>query len=178
MNQKNLDTEETITKMRKELDFGTFKDEIIQIFDENREIVLATSSKDRVTARTVTYANDELEILFWSWDSNKKIAQIKENPKVALTLKNVQYEGEAEILGKPLDKKNKVFLNLFERKLSKAFVDTFSKIPEMVLVKICPKTLVKFETINSRFYFQKMDIKNRRVFQMRIEDKNNPAFPY
>jgi len=90
----------------------------------------------------------------------------------------MQYEGEAEILGKPLDKKNKAFLNLFDRKLAKAFVDTFSKIPEMVLVKICPKTIVKFETINSRFYFQKMDIKNRRVFQMRIEDKNHPAFPY
>ncbi len=177
MSQKDLDTEESIIKMRKELDFGTFKDEIIHIFDENREIVLATSSKDRVTARTVTFANDGLEILFWSWDNNKKIAQIKENPRVALTLKNVQYEGEAEILGKPSDKENKAFLDLFERKLAKAFVDAFSKIPEMVLVKICPKSIVKFETIKSRFYFQKMDIKNRRVFQMRVEDKNHPAFP-
>ncbi len=97
---------------------------------------------------------------------------------MVLTLKNVQYEGEAEILGKPLDKENKAFLKLFDRKLSKAFVDTFSKIPEIVLVKICPKLIVKFETINSRFYFQKMDIKSRRVFQIRVKDKKHPVFPY
>ena len=67
---------------------------------------------------------------------------------------------------------------MFDRKLAEAFVDPFSKIPEMVLVKICPKSIVEFETINNGFYLQKMDIKNRRVFQMRIEDKNNPEFPY
>ncbi len=178
MSQNDLDSEKAILEMRKELDYEIFRDEIIQFFDENQEIVLATSSKDRVTSRTISFANDGLEIYFWSWEHNKKVEQIKENPKVSLTLHKVQYEGEAEILGKPLDKKNIVHLDLFYKKFSEMYVDIFSKIPEMVLIKIYPKAIVKFEKIHDRFHLQKMDIKNKRVFQMRIEDKIHPEFPY
>jgi len=178
MNQVDLDSEEAIIGMRKELDFEKFKNEIIQIFKENQEIVLATSSNDRVTSRTISFANDGLEIYFWSWIHNKKVVQIKENPNVALTLHKIQYEGEAEILGKPLDEKNIEYLDLFYKKFSEMYVDVFSKIPEMILIKIHPKTIVKFEKIYDRFHLQKMDIKNKKVYQMRLEDKNHPEFPY
>lgn len=178
MNQKDLDSEEAIIRMRKELDYKKFKDEIIQIFNENQEIVLATSSKNRVTSRTISFANDGLEIYFWSWIHNKKVAQIKENTNVALTLHKIQYEGEAEILGKPLDENNIEYLDLFYKKFSEMYVDIFSKIPEMILVKIYPTTIVKFEKICDRFHLQKMDIKNKNVYQMRLEDENHPEFPY
>jgi len=77
----------------------------------------------------------------------------------------MQYEGEAEILGKPLDKKNKAFLNLFDRKLAKAFVDTFSKIPEMVLVKICPKTIVNLKQSTVDSIFKKWILKIEEYFR-------------
>ena len=178
MSQIDLDSEKVIIEMRKELDFEKFKAEIVQSFNENQEIVLATSSKNRVTSRTISFANDGLELYFWSWIHNKKIEQIKENPNVALTLHKIQYEGEAEILGKPLDEKNIEYLDLFYKKFSEMYVDIFSKIQEMILVKIYPKTIVKFEKIHDRFHLQKMNIKDKSVFQMRLEDKNHPEFPY
>ena len=178
MSQIDLDSEKAIIEMRKELDFKKFEFEIIQIFNENQEIVLATSNKDRVTSRTISFANDGLEIYFWSWIHNKKVVQIKENPNVALTLHKIQFEGEAEILGKPLDEKNIEYLDLFYKKFSEMYVDIFSKIPEMILIRIYPKAIVKFEKIHDRFHLQKMDIKYKKVYQMRIEDKNHPEFPY
>ena len=178
MSHTDLDSEEVIINMRKELNYDLFKDEIVQIFTANQEIVLATSSNNRVTSRTVSFANDGLEIFFWSWEHNKKIEQIKDNPKVALTLYNIQYEGEAEILGKPLDKRNESYIALFYKKFSKAYVETFSKIPGMVLVRIVPITIMKFERIQNRFHLQKMDAKAKKVFQMRIEDKYHSEFPY
>ena len=48
----------------------------------------------------------------------------------------------------------------------------------MVIVKIIPNMIFKFENINKRFQLQVINVKNKTAFQMRLEDKDNPNFPY
>jgi general stress protein 26 len=156
--------------------FETIKEEVNQILKENKEITLATSYKDRVTARTVSFVNKDLEIYFLTWQHNKKITQISHNPNVALTVLNVQMEGVAEVLGKPGNYQE--IGDLFRAKFSDRWFETFSGIEEMVLVKVEMNRVVKFENINRRFHLQNLDLINKIVHQMRIEDKTNPHYPY
>ncbi len=99
MSNINLDNKEDILKLRKEPDFAKIKGEILAILEKNRNVTLATSLDNRVTARTVQYVSIDLDIYFTSWGFNKKIVQIKGNSSVALYLKNLQIEGSTNILG-------------------------------------------------------------------------------
>ncbi len=160
---------------RKTPDYSVIINEVQNTFSENREIILATSYKDRVTSRTVSFVNKDLKIYFISWEHNKKIRQIANNPRVALTLLNIQIEGRAKVLGKPTDYQD--VGDLFRAKFSDRWFDAFSQIPHMVLVEIEVEYLVKFENINRRFHLQNIDLVNKVVHQMRIEDKDNPNYP-
>ena len=64
MSKENLDSEEAIKKMREEPDYDRIKSEVLTLLSDNRDLVLATSSKNRVTARTVSFTNKDLDIYF------------------------------------------------------------------------------------------------------------------
>jgi len=176
--KSDRDSPEAIRKMRRDINFNKLKNEIIEELDENKEIVLSTSLSNRVTSRIVSYANDVLVIYFTSWEHNKKILQINANPKVALTLNRIQIEGKAEILGRVTDNDFKNIKTIFLKKYSKKYIDTFFAKPEMILVKITPRSIVKFVNIDKRFHFQVLDLINENACQMRLEDKSHPKFPY
>ena len=156
-------------------DYDIIMNEVQQTFADNREITLATAYKDRVTSRTVSFVNKDLNIYFISWEHNKKVQQISKNSRVALTLSNIQIEGRAKVLGKPTDYQE--VGDLFRAKFSDRWFDAFSQIPDMVLVEIRVENLAKFENINRRFHLQNIDLVNQVVHQMRIEDKDNPNYP-
>ena len=177
MSDKSLYSEEITTSMRTELNYEEFKEEIIQKLDETKTIVLATSSNDRVTSRTIWFGNDGLDIYFISWKHNKKILQIKENPKVALTLGRLQFEGEAEFCGHPFDEKNKHCLDYFYKKIPKKSIDRVANVPEVVMVKIVLSSIASITSVNQEYYLQKMDFEKKMVYQMRIDDKSHPDFP-
>lgn len=178
MNEQDLDSKEAIIGMRKELSYNEMINDIVKILDENKEIILATSHNDRVTARTVSFTNDGLIIYFMSWDHNKKIRQIQKNPKIALCLNNLQIEGRAQILGYVNEEKNANILRIFKKKFSDLWISTFTRIKEMLMIKVNPTTLTKFENINRRFFLQTIKVVRKEAFQMRLEDKENPNFPY
>lgn len=178
MSGSALDSEEAIIKMREEPDFEKIKSELLTLFVENKGIILATALNDRVTSRHVSFVNVDFDIYFFSWNHNKKIVQIKGNPNVALSLHNLQIEGKAELLGWVFDEKYKEISDLFRAKFSPIWLDRFSHNKELILVRISPERIVKFETLNKRFQLQNIDHKNKKVFQMRLEDKNHPKYPY
>ncbi|NHJ86947.1 MAG: hypothetical protein FK734_15905, partial [Asgard group archaeon] len=159
MNKQNKDSQEAILHARKELNFEEVKKEIIDILNESKQIVLSTSLNDRVTSRVMDFANDDLIIYFMSWDHNKKIKQITGNPQVALCLNNIQIEAKAEILGRLNEEKNSCFLDFHRRKFSEVYVKTFTNIPSIVLVRLTPIVITKFDNIDNRFHFTKLDIK-------------------
>lgn len=165
MNEENL-----------ELDFSEVKNEIISTLTKNRNISLATSLNDRVTTRNVQYINVDLDIYFTSWGFNKKIKQIEGNPNVALHQMGIQIEGVAEILRWPLDEKSKNVEDKFAAKYK-----WFSKLSgqrDAVMVKITTKKLVNFKTIDGVFFLQNIDLENKKAYQMRLTDKENPNYPY
>jgi len=178
LNFENLDSNETIIKMREEPDFNLIRSEILTLLANNKDMVLATSLDNRVSARTISFVNEDFTIYFLSWEHNKKITQLRGNKRVAFTLLNIQIEGEAEILGLVYNGKFNTIGDLFRAKFSPKWYDTFSSIKEMVLVKVIPLSVVKFELIHRRLHLQNIDLKNSKVYQMRIEDKDNPHFPY
>lgn len=178
MSDSELDSEEAIIKMREEPIFDIIKSEILTLFAENRGMILATSLSDRVTARHISFVNEGLVIYFTSWDHNRKIIQMKGNPNVALSLYNVQIEGKAEVLDCVFVEKYKEISDLFRSKFGPMWLDRFSHIKELILVKVTPEKIVKFETIHKRFQLQNVDCKNKKVYQMRLEDKSHPKYPY
>ena len=159
-----------------ELDFTEIRNEIIATLAKNRNISLATSLNDRVTTRNVQYINVDLDIYFTSWGFNKKIKQIKGNPNVGLHQMGIQIEGLAEILRWPLDEKSKKVEEKFEAKYK-----WFSKLSgkrDAVMVKITTKKLVNFKNIDGVFFLQNIDLENKKAYQMRLTDKENPNYPY
>ena len=81
------------------LDAAALTAEITTMLAANRIWVLATSSEDRVSARSMSIINDGLDIWFEMRSTDLKGRQIQANPRVALCWNNVQIEGRAEILG-------------------------------------------------------------------------------
>ena len=164
--------------MREEPDFNLIRSEILTLLADNKDMVLATSLDNRVSARIVSFVNDDFIIYFFSWEHNKKIIQLRGNKNVAFNLRKLQIEGEAEVLGWANDEKFKAIGDLFRAKFSPKWYDSFSSVKEMVLVKVIPSRIIKFESAHRRFHLQNIDFKNSKVYQMRIEDKDNPHFPY
>ncbi|NHJ84421.1 MAG: pyridoxamine 5'-phosphate oxidase family protein [Asgard group archaeon] len=178
MSEKNIDSPEAIIEMRTEPDFDIIKNQILELMGTTSDIILATSLDDRVTARTVSFVNNDFDIYFLTWNHNKKVIQLNNNSNVALCLQNVQIEGEAENLGWAFGEKNTSIGELFITKFSQNWWNAFSKIKEMIMIKIKPKSIVRFERINRRFHFQNLDLQNCIVYQMRLEDKDHPNYPY
>lgn len=90
----------------KDLDFKEKYNEVMERLKNNDTIVLATSKKDVVSARSVWYVLYESSIYFFTAPAYAKIKQIEKNPNVALCLDNIQLKGTAFIKGHPLQKEN------------------------------------------------------------------------
>jgi len=147
----------------KELDYQKKKEEIIKFLESKHAIILATSHNNRVTARTVTFASKELDIYFMSWEHHTKCLQIRENPRVALCRDNVQIEGLAEILGSPLDEKNREYAEIYRNKVPRDF-EGFASQPGMILVKVTPISIVSMVNIDNWLYLEHLDIENEKAW--------------
>ena len=156
-------------EMKKELDYERIREEKIRFLENHHAIVLATSLNNRVTARTVTYATKGLEIYFMSWGHHKKCVQIIGNPKVALVKHNVNIEGIAEILGNPLDEKNKEYAGIYKKKLPRDF-GGFAHQPGMVMVKVTPTFIVSMVRIDNRLYLEHLDLENKIAYLKKLEE--------
>ncbi len=150
------------------LDFDKLVEEKTVFLKEHHTIVLATSKDDEVTARTVSYATEGLDFYILSWDHHEKIVQIKENPNVALARDNMSIRGVAEVLGKPLDEKNKTGAEAIKKKRPKEF-ETFSRIPGMTMVKITPLYIKSWVRVNNELLIEHLDLQNKRAYLQRPE---------
>ena len=156
-------------ELKRELDFEKVREEKVRFLDSHHVIVLATSFDNRVTARTVTYASKGLDIYFMSWGHHKKCVQIRGNPKVALCRDNMTMEGLEEILGNPLDEKNKEYAEIYRNKFPRDFAG-FARIPGMVLVKVTPTFIVSWVRIENRFFLEHLDLENKRAYLKKPEE--------
>jgi len=150
-------------ELKMELDYEKVREEKVRFLDSHHVMILATSYDNRVTARTVTFASKGLDIYFMSWSHHKKCVQIRGNPRVALCRDNVSIEGFAEILGNPLDEKNKEVAEIYRNKLPRDF-DGFARIPGMVMAKVTPTFMVSWIRVENRFFLEHLDLENKRAY--------------
>lgn len=94
----------------KYLEYESTRNEVIKIIEQQKTIVIATSYKERVTARTVYCISNGLTVYFLTSKAYLKYKQIEKNPRVAACFDNVQLEGVTSILGHPNLEKNLAIL--------------------------------------------------------------------
>lgn len=149
-------------ELGEKLDYERARERVLEFLEGKHAITLATSLADRVTARTVSFANDGLTILFMSWGHHTKCVQIRGNPRVALCRDNVQIEGVAEILGGVLDERNKRYVDILRNKYPENYA-LFAHEPGMVIVRIIPTSITLFDKSDGQFCLKCLDVESERV---------------
>jgi general stress protein 26 len=144
-------------------DFNEDVEAKVKFLEAHNYMSLATSHNDKVTVRTVTYVSDGMNIYFLSCQHHTKCVQIEANPNVAACIDNIQIQGRAEILGKPLDEQNKEYADIYRKKLPAIF-EIFSKKPEIVMVKMVPEFFQTFVKDADRECLQHLDLKNKTSY--------------
>jgi uncharacterized pyridoxamine 5'-phosphate oxidase family protein len=130
----------------REINYKDFFNEVVSILSHIREIVVATSLNERVTARTVYCICDDLNLYFITSKAYTKYKQICKNPNIALAINNIQMEGEAEILGHPSSEENSFFKEICERdKDYMEYFNNYSKYKNTILIKVNPKLITVYK---------------------------------
>ena len=115
-----------------------FDKKIVELFQgigEAKKAVLATSSNNRVTSRTMSFVIYENKFYCQTDKKFLKVEQILDNPKVSICIDNIQIEGIAQIIGKPSE--NNIFSTLFNKYFKNSY-ENYSFLENEVLLKINP----------------------------------------
>jgi nitroimidazol reductase NimA-like FMN-containing flavoprotein (pyridoxamine 5'-phosphate oxidase superfamily) len=151
--------------MNKSLNFDEVKEEKVKFLEQNNTIVLATSQKNTVTARTVNYASEGLTIIIFTADYLKKIAQIKANSKVALCLNNVTIEGTAEIVGSSQKEEYKRLVEIHKKKNPNEIEWWSAHYPKgLVFVKVTPTLIESYVSKDNKPALEYLDLHKKRAY--------------
>lgn len=128
------------------IDFSKLKTEVADLLETKKVMVLATSSNNRVTARSMSCVIIDSKIYFQTDKTFLKCEQMSSNPNVALCFGNIQIEGTAKIKDHPFEEQNRTFIEEFK----KAYIGSYNSYSHMeneVVIEVTPKlvTLWKYE---------------------------------
>lgn len=127
--------------------------ELFQGIGEAKKAVLSTSRENRVTSRMMSFVIFEHKFYCQTDQRFLKIKQILSNPKVSICINNIQIEGVAKIIGKPIE--NDIFNTLFKKKFKSSY-ENYSFLENEILLEIDPIFITVWnykETIPVRAYF-------------------------
>ncbi|HBM81132.1 MAG TPA: pyridoxamine 5'-phosphate oxidase [Clostridiaceae bacterium] len=145
-----------------DINFERLKYEVMGLLRSKNIMVLATSSDDRVTARSVSCVVLNCRIYFQTDKIFLKCEQIVRNPNVALCVDNIQIEGNARIKGHPFGEENKVFIEKFKKVHNGSF-NTYSHMKNEVVVEIEPLLITLWKYRDGRPFRDFLDLTNRRA---------------
>lgn len=118
--------------------FNKVRKEIFEQIGSSFHGTLATCSKDRVTARIISFVVIDNKFYFQTGKDMLKTKQIHDNRNVAITNNAVQIEGFASLLGHPIDFKE--FINLYKDKYPIAY-EKYSSLECEVLFEVKPRLI-------------------------------------
>ena len=130
-------------------DSNELKEEIIDILEREKHIVLASCSDGRVTARTMSHVNVGMDIYLQTDKKFLKVEQIAKNPRVALCVGNLQIEGVAKFEHHPSDLENTEFCNLYKQKHPHSF-EMYSSMKDEIVIKVKPTLAILWKYINGK----------------------------
>ena len=145
----------------KSLDYEALKREVIHTLENNKSIVLATCSNNRVTAREVYFASNDFSIYFVTSKAYDKYKQIEKNTNVALCVGNIQMEGTAIIKGHPNLAENENLTAICLNKSKKEF-EQFIKYKNTVLIEVVVSRVELWKD-NAREY---LDINKKEAYRV------------
>ncbi|MEG0234698.1 pyridoxamine 5'-phosphate oxidase family protein [Cetobacterium sp.] len=109
--------------------------ELFRTIGKVRKVVLSTSYDNRVTSRMMSFVIFDNKFYCQTDKTFLKYQQIKSNPNVALCIDNIQIEGIAKNIGKPLE--NKKFISLFKQYYKTSY-EIYSFLENEILLEIEP----------------------------------------
>ena len=130
------------------LEFNQLKEEIVNVLEREKSIILATSANNKVTARTISHVNSGLIIYFQTNSNSEKAQQIEQNPNVAFAVGNIQIEAIALKCGHPMESKNKGFVVKYKDKFP-AYFEKYTNLPDETLFEASPLKIKIYKYVDS-----------------------------
>jgi len=145
------------------LDFIAEQEDVFNKIGESRLAALATSSKNYPTVRMMSFIIYEKAIYFQTGIDLIKYKQISENNNVALCFDNIQIEGTANILGKPLE--HEKIMEIYKKYYKSSF-ENYSKLDKEILIKIIPQKITKWEyDMNGKPYRIFIELESKKAYK-------------
>jgi uncharacterized pyridoxamine 5'-phosphate oxidase family protein len=145
------------------LNYEIEKERLFDLIGENRIVAFATSSNDYTTVRTMSIILYSNKIYFQTGIDLLKYKQISENKNVALCFENIQIEGIANIIGKPIEYKN--IMDLYKKHYRNSY-ETYSELEKEVLIEIIPKKITEWNYDNrGKPYRIFIEFDNKRTYR-------------
>ena len=122
-----------------------FENEIGKVYNKigkSKFAVLATSSHNKPTARTMSIVIFDNKIYCQTSNEYVKYKQICENNNVALCIENIQIEGIANIKGKTIEQSK--FIEMYKKNHNGSF-KKYSGLDESRLIEIIPIKIIIWE---------------------------------
>jgi general stress protein 26 len=140
-----------------ELDFEREKNVVCKHLAKFENIVLSTSSKNIVTSRMMSFANEELVFYFLTGKRTRKCKQIEDNEHVSLCIDNIQLEGKAKLIGHPSEKDNLRVCEIFKYR-HKGFFERFAHFKAAIFIEVKCTEVKQWKMIEGKDYFIYIDL--------------------
>ncbi len=137
--------------------------EVLSVLESTKYAVVSTENGGRVRARTVDYVNVGPEIGFYSWNYTRKIDDIAQNNKVAVTVNNVTIEGTAEI--NPAEPQ--AFFAKFQAKMPDVYA-RFTTLPDVVFIVVKPSLITKMGLENECLLLDHLDCEQGVAYRVKL----------
>jgi uncharacterized pyridoxamine 5'-phosphate oxidase family protein len=145
------------------LNYEIEEDKIFKLIGEKRLVALATSSENNTTVRTMSIIVYSRKIYFQTGIDLTKYKQICENKNVALCFENIQIEGIANIIGKPIEHKD--VMEMYKECYQKSY-ETYSKLDKEILIEIIPKKITKWDyDVNGSPYRIFIELDSKKIYK-------------
>lgn len=136
--------------------------QVYEQIGDHAKIVLATSCKDKVSARNMSFIISDKCFYFQTDTTFRKYRDIKKNNYVALCLDNIQIEGVCEELGHPLD--NIEFIGKFKKYFISSF-KAYSSLDSERLFVVKPKFIQRWSYIDGKPIIEQLYIDQNKYIE-------------
>lgn len=145
-----------------ELDYETVKREVCEHLNNFENIVLSTCSKNIVTSRMMSFANDGFMFYFLTGKRSRKCKQIEENERVSLCIDNVQIEGKARLIGHASEKDNLKICEIFKNR-HKGFFERFAHFKAATFIEVKCSQIKQWKMIDGKDCFIYIDLEKGKA---------------
>jgi len=128
------------------LNFEAEQEDFFNKIGENKLAALATSSQNNTTVRMMSVIIINKKMYFQTGVDLIKYKQICDNKNVALCFDNIQIEGIANIIGKPMDHDN--IMEIYKKHYRKSF-EKYSNLDTEILIEIIPQKITIWKYDNN-----------------------------